>query len=110
VEIDNRIRLSYQGMKVLRVFLNAFDENVRKRLAGADIMRAANVSSGTMYPLLIRLEEAGLIESKWETESPQSLGRPRRRLYRLTAAGVPFVRSRLESVLPASLLQPQRNG
>jgi len=107
---DDGIRLSFQGMKVLRAFLDAFEKNVRNRIAGADIMRAAKISSGTMYPLLVRFEEAGLIEGKWEAEAPEVLGRPRRRLYRLTSPGVTFVRSRLESVIPTSLLRPQGSG
>ena len=81
-------RLSHAALKVLRAFLQAHDENVRAELAGADIMRAADISSGTLYPILLRLERNGALSSRWEEERPQDLGRPRRRLYRLTAAGV----------------------
>jgi PadR family transcriptional regulator len=41
-----------------------------------------------MYPLLLRFEREGFLESEWERESSEDLGRPRRRLYRLTGAGV----------------------
>jgi hypothetical protein len=96
-------RLSVQGVKVLRVFLDSFDENVRTRLAGADIMKRASVSSGTLYPLLIRFEEAGILDSDWERQAPEHLGRPRRRLYRLTASGVRFSRAQLQAFMPASV-------
>ena len=82
------LRLSHQGLRVLRAFLDAFNEDVRAELAGADIMRVARLSSGTLYPILLRFEKAGLLESRWEEETPTSLGRPRRRFYRLTHAGV----------------------
>ncbi len=52
---------------------------------GYDLMKVADITSGTLYPLLARLAEDGWLESRWEeSELP---GRPRRQLYRLTAAG-----------------------
>ena len=51
-------RLSQQGLRVLRAFLDAFNEDVRAELAGADIMRVARLSSGTLYPILLRFEKA----------------------------------------------------
>jgi PadR family transcriptional regulator, regulatory protein PadR len=44
------------------------------------------LKSGTLYPILIRLADRGLVEACWEDE-PRP-GRPRRHLYRLTAAGL----------------------
>ena len=41
---------------------------------------------GTLYKALGRLEEFGLLSSRWEDDAPE--GRPRRRLYELTAQGV----------------------
>ena len=52
------VRLSHQGLRVLRAFLAAFNEDVRAELAGADLMRVARVSSGTLYPILLRFEKA----------------------------------------------------
>jgi DNA-binding PadR family transcriptional regulator len=92
-------RISLQGLKVLRVFLDTYEQSVRERLAGADIMRLAKLSSGTMYPLLGRFEDAGLLESKWEDRDPQDLGRPRRRLYRLTGAGAKAARYHLSEAM-----------
>lgn len=46
-----------------------------------------DLRSGTIYPLLARLERAEWLESKWEEIDPAEVGRPRRRLYRLTGQG-----------------------
>lgn len=48
-------------------------------LSAAEIQKAIGVSSGTLYPVLHRMEEEGLVESRWE--HPDGLF-PRRRLYR----------------------------
>jgi PadR family transcriptional regulator PadR len=85
--MPDNIRLSLQGLRVLRVFLDALSDDLRAELAGADLMSAAAVSSGTLYPILLRFERAGLLESRWEKERPEKLGRPRRRFYRMTQAG-----------------------
>jgi len=54
---------------------------------GAEITRSAGLKSGTLYPLLLRLEDAGWLISEWEVEEAPELGRPRRRIYRVTALG-----------------------
>jgi PadR family transcriptional regulator, regulatory protein PadR len=67
--------------------LGALMASPQDELAGSEIARLIKVASGTLYPILIRLEEAKWLESRWEDQSPQDLGRPRRRLYRVTALG-----------------------
>ena len=62
-------------------------------------MRLARVSSGTLYPILLRFEKAGLLESRWEEETPESLGRPRRRFYRMTQAGAQVAHEALGRVV-----------
>ena len=65
--------------------LLAFLEAPRSWRYGYDLMKVADVSSGTLYPLLARLSEDEWLESRWqESEYP---GRPPRQLYRLTATG-----------------------
>lgn len=55
---------------------------------GFEIMRAAHLPSGTVYPLLRRLEAGGLVESRWEDAGEaHHEGRPPRRYYRVTPAG-----------------------
>jgi PadR family transcriptional regulator PadR len=53
---------------------------------GYALATATALKSGTLYPILIRLADRGLVEACWQ-EEPQP-GRPRRHLYRLTAGGV----------------------
>lgn len=57
---------------------------------GYDLARIANVKSGTLYPLLIRLEAQGYLEAEWQ--QPSEGGRPPRHAYRLTASGVALAR------------------
>jgi PadR family transcriptional regulator PadR len=63
-------------------------------------MRFTSLASGTLYPLVYALEEAGLLNSRWEAESPQSLGRPRRRLYKITALGEQVARAEGADLAP----------
>ena len=55
-------------------------------LAGSEIAAASRLPSGTLYPILIRTEEAGWLKSEWEDSVPGST-EPRRRLYSVTALG-----------------------
>ncbi len=48
---------------------------------GLEIVRATNLKSGTVYPILERLEELGWVTSEWESDSQRN--GPRRKLYRL---------------------------
>ena len=52
---------------------------------GYDLCRRAGIRSGTLYPLLIRLQEKGYLEAEWQP--PAEPGLPPRHAYRLTAAG-----------------------
>jgi len=61
-------------------------------LSGAEIGRHTKLKSGTLYPLLLRLEQAGWLSSAWEEGNPSELGRPRRRFYTVTGAGRSFAR------------------
>jgi PadR family transcriptional regulator PadR len=58
------------------------------RQHGWDIMDATDLPSGTVYPILRRFEEQGLVRAKWEREgAARREQRPPRRYYELTAAG-----------------------
>lgn len=70
-------------------------------MSGVEITRATKLSSGTLYPILIRLEAAGWLESRWEAEEPTELGRPRRRFYRVTGVGAAKARSAFDDLAPA---------
>jgi len=78
------VRISLQTLKVLEIFL----ENPTQQFAGAEVHQRSGIASGTLYPILLRLEAAGWFVSQWESIDPSVAGRPRRRLYRLTASGL----------------------
>ena len=48
---------------------------------GYDLMKAARLPSGTLYPMLARLQQQGLVESEWEPQRPDAGGRPPRKYY-----------------------------
>jgi DNA-binding PadR family transcriptional regulator len=54
---------------------------------GLQLMQDTGLPSGTLYPILVRLERAGWVRSRWEDVDPVAEGRPTRRYYRLTAEG-----------------------
>jgi PadR family transcriptional regulator PadR len=55
---------------------------------GLDVCAATGLPSGTIYPILARLEGIGWVESDWEDPDAHiAEGRPRRRYYRLTREG-----------------------
>ena len=78
------VRMSLQTLRVLETFL----ENPTEELAGSDVQKHGQLASGTLYPILLRLETAGWFVSRWEAVDPTHVGRPRRRLYRLTPSGL----------------------
>ena len=53
---------------------------------GYALAQLTGLKSGTLYPILIRLADRGLVEACWQDEPVP--GRPRRHLYRLTAHGL----------------------
>lgn len=55
--------------------------------SGAELSRDCGLPSGTLYPILLRLEDAGWLSSVWEASEATELGRPRRRFYTLTPEG-----------------------
>jgi PadR family transcriptional regulator PadR len=55
---------------------------------GFDVMDITGLPSGTVYPALRRLEQSGLVSSKWEKESVALKDqRPARKYYAITRAG-----------------------
>lgn len=78
------LRLSRPGLLVLQLFLNA----PATPRSGATVMKATRLSSGTLYPILLRFEGCGIFQSKWEEGKAKDLGRPRQRFYSITGYGV----------------------
>ena len=68
---------------------------------GYALAKQTGLKSGTLYPILIRLADRGLVEACWQDEPTP--GRPRRHLYRLTAAGLASARAALaDAARPAA--------
>lgn len=78
--MSGEIKLTHTAALVLKVISGG-------ARYGFDIMEKTGLPSGTVYPILRRLEEAALIQSKWENGEAQELQRPQRRYYRLTRSG-----------------------
>jgi PadR family transcriptional regulator PadR len=75
-------RFSAQTLSVLA----ALNDQPSEWQHGYSLAKQTGLKSGTLYPILIRLADRGLVEACWQDE-PQP-GRPRRHLYRLTADGL----------------------
>lgn len=98
--------------RVLNVFLEAPDES----RYGLELMRETRLQSGTLYPVLARLERVGWLVSEKESIDPVREGRPARRYYRLTPEGLVSARQaraelyeqlRLPARRPTHGLQPE---
>ena len=70
--------------RVLRAFL----ADPSQPRYGYDLMKASGLPSGTLYPMLSRLQDQGLVSSAWEPPPAGPGGRPSRRYYQLTDQGL----------------------
>ncbi|RYF19578.1 MAG: PadR family transcriptional regulator [Oxalobacteraceae bacterium] len=73
------------------LLLQALSARTQQWRHGYDLMKETGLLSGTLYPLLIRMTDQGLVEAEWR--EPEQPGRPARHAYRLTNAGVAFART-----------------
>jgi DNA-binding PadR family transcriptional regulator len=73
---------------------------------GYDLCQSAGVKSGTLYPLLIRLESQGYLEAQWQ--APAEPGRPPRHAYRLTKSGLALARDNPPAVAARQPLRVRR--
>ena len=89
-------RISAAFLQALHAFLN----NRGKPLAGSDIMKMTGLPSGTIYPLVVRMANAGWLVSEDEAVDPKLVGRPAKRLYSLTPSGVSEGEKILRSKFP----------
>jgi DNA-binding PadR family transcriptional regulator len=83
------------------LLLATFAERASQWRHGYDLMKETGLMSGTLYPLLMRMTDQGLVEAEWR--EPTQRGRPARHVYRLTAAGGALARATAdrEAHLPA---------
>ena len=94
-----RNRRPSQQMLILLEALSAKSQHWRH---GYDLMKETGLSSGTLYPLLMRMADKGLIEAEWR--EPARPGRPARHAYRLTTAGIALAHAadRPDAAVPAA--------
>lgn len=93
--------LSPHVRTVLAVLLDARDAWSH----GYELARLADIKSGTLYPLLIRLAAQGYLDAEWQ--QPTEGGRPPRHVYRLTVSGVELARAH-PPAQPAMPVRPAR--
>ncbi|GLW30540.1 PadR family transcriptional regulator [Actinoplanes regularis] len=85
-------RIPHTSPQTLSLFSALLDEPQRWRY-GYDLSRETSLASGTLYPILMRLTEQKLLETRWEPSDEP--GRPPRHMYRLTADGATLAEQRL---------------
>jgi PadR family transcriptional regulator, regulatory protein PadR len=79
------VRARRPSKQMLRL-LNAMATRTQQWQHGYDLMKETGLQSGTLYPLLMRMADQGLVEAEWC--EPARPGRPARHAYRLTANGI----------------------
>jgi PadR family transcriptional regulator, regulatory protein PadR len=97
--VASRSEFSAQTLSVLAVLCQQPSEWQH----GYALAKLTGLKSGTLYPILIRLADRGLVEACWQDE-PQP-GRPRRQMYRLTAAGLASATGALASAAERAAAQ-----
>jgi PadR family transcriptional regulator, regulatory protein PadR len=88
------LELTPRMADVLKIFL----EDPSTPRYGFELMRATHQPSGTLYPILARLEKAGWLSLGKEDIDPRAEGRPARRFYRITGRAIPVARSQLAAL------------
>ena len=68
--------------------LHAFLDDPTAHRYGFELMQMTGLASGSLYPVLARMENAKWIIGEKETVDPAAAGRPARRYYVITAVGV----------------------
>jgi PadR family transcriptional regulator PadR len=71
---------------------------------GLSLSKETGLKSGTLYPILMRLADSGLLEAKWAP--PEKPGRPARHIYRLSASGLALVREQSAATRGKKRLRP----
>lgn len=87
--------------KQMLKLLEALAARPRTWRHGYDIIKETGLLSGTLYPLLMRMTEQGMVEAQWQ--APAQPGRPARHAYRLTASGLALAQAVREDNRPSDL-------
>lgn len=99
-----RLRLSRPTLDVLDALL------LRPGLwqYGYAISQKTGISSGTLYPILMRLEKLKWLETRWE--DGKAAGRPPRHLYRLSGTAREWAREELRAAQEKRFWKPATQG
>ncbi|MGH7733601.1 MAG: PadR family transcriptional regulator [Gemmatimonadales bacterium] len=101
--MDQPLRHSAQTAAVLRALLGS----PREWRHGYDLSRETDLKSGTLYPILMRLSDAGMLDAKWESSDG---GRPPRHLYCVAPSAIPAARAYLLRAAPRAGRAPALRG
>jgi DNA-binding PadR family transcriptional regulator len=94
--------------QTIAVLLTLADDPTEWRY-GYELCLQLDLKAGSMYPILMRLADRGLLETTWETDAPA--GRPPRHLYRLTGPGRALTADLATSRTPSAVrLRPRPEG
>lgn len=100
-------RLTAATVAVLRVLL----EEPTRKIYGLQVCAEAGLPTGTVHPILARLEKMEWLTSDWEQIDARAEGRPRRRYYRLSERGAMRARAAVERAeAQAAGLRARRPG
>lgn len=99
-----RIRLSRQTLAVLEALLT----NPGEWHHGYSLSQHTGIPSGTLYPILMRLEKLDWLETQWE--ATQTPGRPPRHLYRLSGEAREWAREELRAAEERKFWKPAASG
>jgi len=82
-------------------------QNPQEWKYGYDISKSTGLKSGTLYPILMRLAERKLLETRWET---LEAGKPPRHMYKLTVGGLRYAREHAALAAKRPAGQPALSG
>jgi PadR family transcriptional regulator PadR len=99
-----RLRISPQTLSLLETLLM----RPAQWHHGYALSQATGIASGTLYPILMRLEKLRWLDTRWE--QPGKAGRPPRHLYRLTSDARAWAREELEQARARKVWKPAYSG
>jgi DNA-binding PadR family transcriptional regulator len=98
--MGRRIRISPQTLALLEALLH----QPANWHHGYALSQQTGLASGTLYPILMRLEKLRWLETSWE--KPGNAGRPPRHLYRLTSEARAWAREELADAQERKIWKP----
>jgi DNA-binding PadR family transcriptional regulator len=99
-----RLRLSKQTLTVLDALLCRPGQWQH----GYSLSRRTGIPSGTLYPILMRLEKLSWLETRWEAS--KAAGRPPRHLYRLSGTAREWAREELRAAQEINFWKPAQGA